>query len=83
MLRMITAVAHRPRIGVTRTRLPRSPPPQPRQAHADPDAARAQAIPPSFASLLMNTGVADARAKAVQILDKFATFDLEAAKRGK
>ena len=34
-------------------------------------------------SLLMNTGVADARAKAVEILDKFATFDLEAAKRGK
>jgi len=28
-------------------------------------------------------GVADARAKAVEILDKFATSDLEAAKRGK
>jgi hypothetical protein len=34
-------------------------------------------------SLLMNTGIADARAKAVEILDKFAKFDLEAAKRGK
>jgi hypothetical protein len=34
-------------------------------------------------SLLMNTGVADARAKAVEILDKFAKFDLDAAKRGK
>jgi len=52
-------------------------------ALAGPDVARAQAIPRSFASLLMNTGVADARAKAVQILDKFTTFDLEAAKRRK
>ena len=34
-------------------------------------------------SLLMNTGVADARAKAVEILDKFAKFNLDAAKRGK
>jgi len=33
--------------------------------------------------LAMNTGLADARAKAVEILDKFATFDMEAAKRGK
>ena len=34
-------------------------------------------------SLLMNTGIADARAKAVEILDKFAKFDVEAAKRSK
>ena len=34
-------------------------------------------------SLLMNTGVADARAKAVEILDKFVKFNLDAAKRGK
>jgi hypothetical protein len=33
--------------------------------------------------LAMNTGIADARAKAVEILDKFAKFDVEAAKRGK
>ena len=31
----------------------------------------------------MNTGIADARAKAVEILDKFAKFDVEAAKRSK
>jgi hypothetical protein len=34
-------------------------------------------------SLLMNTGIADARAKAVEILDRFAKFDVEAARRGK
>jgi hypothetical protein len=34
-------------------------------------------------SLLMNTGIADARSKAVEILDTFAKFDVEAAKRGK
>jgi len=34
-------------------------------------------------SLLMNTGIAEARAKAVEILDTFAKFDVEAAKRGK
>ena len=34
-------------------------------------------------SLLMNTGIANARAKAVEILNKFAKFDVEAAKRGK
>lgn len=34
-------------------------------------------------NLLMNTGIADARAKAVEILNKFAKFDVEAAKRGK
>lgn len=34
-------------------------------------------------SLLMNTGLADARAKAVEILDNFEKFDLEAALQGK